>query len=104
MVSVVGRFLEHSRIFWFHNGGAEEVYIGSADWMGRNLDRRVEVVVPIENPILRQQLREGVLQVMLQDNVQAWDLQEDGQYIRRQPTTDRPRFSAQQHLMETLGR
>ena len=104
VVSVVGRFLEHSRIFGFHNGGEDEVYIGSADWMGRNLDRRVEVVVPVDNPILRQQLREGVLEVMLKDNAQAWDLQPDGQYLRRQPTTEAPRFSAQQHLMETLGR
>ncbi len=104
VVSVVGRFLEHSRIFGFHNGGEDEIYIGSADWMGRNLDRRVEVVVPVDNPILRQQLREGVLEIMLKDNVQAWDLQPDGQYLRRQPTAESPRFSAQQHLMETLGR
>ena len=104
VMSVVGRFLEHSRIFNFHNGGDEEIYIGSADWMGRNLDRRVEVVAPIDNPILRQQLKEGVLQVMLADNAQAWDLQPDGQYLRRQPRPGAERFSAQQHLMETLGR
>ena len=104
VMSVVGRFLEHSRIFNFHNGGDEEIYIGSADWMGRNLDRRVEVVAPIDNPILRQQLKEGVLQVMLADTTQAWDLQPDGQYLRRQPKPGAERFSAQQHLMETLGR
>ena len=104
VMSVVGRFLEHSRIFHFHNGGEEEIYIGSADWMGRNLDRRVEVVAPIDNPILRQQLVEGVLQVMLADNAQAWDLQSDGQYLRRQPKPGAERFSAQHHLMETLGR
>ena len=103
MVSIVGRFLEHSRIFHFHNGGDEEIYIGSADWMARNLDRRVEVVIPIENPILRQQLRDDVLGTLLRDNAQAWDLQPEGQYIRRQPSPDKPRFSAQMHLMETLG-
>src|SRR5579883_1759959 len=61
VVSIVGRFLEHSRIFYFQNGGEEEVYIGSADWMARNLDRRVEVVVPVEDPDLRAKLRDQVL-------------------------------------------
>ena len=56
VVSIIGRFLEHSRVFWFGNAGASEVFIGSADWMGRNLDRRVEAVTPVEDPVLRRQL------------------------------------------------
>src|SRR6185436_10208065 len=68
VTSVVGRFLEHSRIFYFLNGGDEELYIGSADWMQRNLDRRVELVAPIEDPRLRKHLKEEVLDVCLRDN------------------------------------
>jgi polyphosphate kinase len=82
VVSIVGRFLEHSRAFCFLNGGAEEVYIGSADWMPRNLDRRIEAVTPIEDPIHRHTIRE-VLELMWQDNRQAWDLQPDGSYVQR---------------------
>ena len=104
VVSVVGRFLEHSRIFAFHNGGNDAVYIGSADWMSRNLDRRVEVVIPIENPIFCHYLRDDVLELMLRDNTQSWDLQPDGHYIRRKPAPGQPAFSAQQHLLETLAR
>ncbi len=80
--SIVGRFLEHSRIFYFANGGDEETYIGSADWMLRNLNRRVEVVVPVENPQLRKYLREEVLDAYLKDNVNARELQADGSYRR----------------------
>ena len=102
VVSIIGRFLEHSRIFTFGNGGEEEVYIGSADWMPRNLDRRVEVVVPIENPELRRSLHE-MLNVMLQDNCQAWDLQPDGRYVRRRPAPGQHRRSGQAMLLETLS-
>lgn len=87
VISIVGRYLEHSRIFYFYNGGQEEVYIGSADWMPRNLDRRVEAVVPIEDPEMIKDVQE-VLGIMLADNRQAWDLQADGQYIQRQPTQE----------------
>ena len=104
VVSVVGRFLEHSRIFAFHNGGNEEIYIGSADWMARNLDRRVEVVIPIDNPILCHNLRDDVLGILLRDNTQAWDLQPDGRYVRRSPAPGQPPFNAQQHLLEWLFR
>jgi len=82
--SVIGRFLEHSRLFWFANGGAHEMYIGSADWMGRNLDRRVEAVVPIEEPALHARLLR-LIDVYLNDNCTAWDMHCDGSFQRRIP-------------------
>ncbi|NET57286.1 MAG: polyphosphate kinase 1 [Symploca sp. SIO2E6] len=99
VVSIIGRFLEHSRIYYFHNQGEEEVYFGSADWMPRNLDRRVEAIVPLEDPGIIKDLQE-ILGVMLSDNRQAWDLQSDGQYIQRQPTEDSQEQCAQKLLME----
>lgn len=99
VVSIIGRYLEHSRVFYFHNQGSEEVYIGSADWMTRNLDRRVEAVVPVEDPECLKDLQE-ILGVMLADNRQAWDLGPDGQYIQRQPTDNSKEQSSQQILME----
>jgi len=99
VISIIGRYLEHSRVFYFHNQGKEEVYIGSADWMTRNLDRRVEAVVPVEDPESLKDLQE-ILGVMLADNRQAWDLQPDGQYIQRQPTPNNKEQSSQQILME----
>jgi len=78
--SVVGRFLEHSRIFYFANGGEEEVYIGSADWMARNLDRRVEVVVPVLDEVLKSYLKGTVLAAYLRDNVKARVMKSDGAY------------------------
>jgi polyphosphate kinase len=83
--SVVGRFLEHSRIFWFRNGGQEEVYLGSADLMQRNLDRRVEVVFPVGDPQLVRYLRDEVLESYLRDNVRARVMQPDGTYQRLHP-------------------
>ncbi|WP_411869475.1 polyphosphate kinase 1 [Vulcanococcus limneticus] len=85
--SVIGRFLEHSRLFWFANGGDEEMYIGSADWMPRNLDRRVEAVTPIEDPLLRQRL-EALIDSYLNDNSSAWDMQSDGRFLQRVPEGD----------------
>jgi polyphosphate kinase len=84
VISIVGRFLEHSRAFYFLNGGDEEVYIGSADWMPRNLERRIEAVTPIEDPGDRQRLRDLLL-MMWEDNRQAWELRPDGTYVQRQP-------------------
>ncbi|HET8622934.1 MAG TPA: polyphosphate kinase 1 [Gemmatimonadales bacterium] len=84
VLSIIGRFLEHSRAFYFLNDGAEEVYIGSADWMPRNLDRRIECVLPIENPAHRQTIR-NVLELMWTDNRQAWELKPDGTYEQRCP-------------------
>lgn len=77
--SIVGNFLEHSRIFWFHNNGQEEIYMGSADWMPRNLDRRVEIMFPVENETLMDQVRH-VLSTQLADNTKAHILQPDGKY------------------------
>ena len=80
--SIVGNFLEHSRIFWFLNDGDEEVYMGSADWMPRNLDRRVEIMFPVEDPALRDRLCH-MLEVQLEDNVKAHILQPDGNYEKQ---------------------
>ena len=82
VVSIVGRLLEHSRVYWFGHGGNPDVLIGSADLMRRNLDRRIETLVPIEEPRIQAYLLERVLQTALRDNVRAWDLQPDGSYVR----------------------
>jgi polyphosphate kinase len=84
VVSIIGRFLEHSRLFYFHNGGDEEYFIGSADWMPRNLERRVEVVAPILDRALHHRLA-ALMRVYLADNRQGWDLQPDGSYVQRTP-------------------
>jgi polyphosphate kinase len=99
VVSIVGRYLEHSRIFYFQNDGEEEVYIGSADWMTRNLDRRVEAITPVEDSDCIGELKE-ILDILMVDNRQAWDLQADGAYIQRQPEEDQPEVSAHTILME----
>lgn len=99
VISIVGRYLEHSRIYYFHNQGQEEVYLGSADWMTRNLDRRVEAIVPVEDPEIVKDLEE-ILAVMLADNRQAWDLQPDGEYIQRHPAEGVKEQSSQKILME----
>jgi len=80
VTSVVGRFLEHARIYYFRNGGEEEIFLGSADLMPRNLDGRVEVLFPLENPVLRRAVRDGVLFLHLADNVKARELLPDGSY------------------------
>jgi polyphosphate kinase len=86
--SIVGRFLEHSRLFYFQNGGDEEVYIGSADWMHRNLDRRVEVVAPVKDQQLRRYLRDVLLDAYLRDDVKARGLNADGSYARPAPSAE----------------
>ena len=96
--SIVGRFLEHSRIFWFANGGAAEVFAGSADWMPRNLYERCEVVFPIADPALCTRLRDEILEAYLRDDTKARLLQPDGQYTRPRPRGKL--LSAQQWLME----
>ncbi|HEX8070487.1 MAG TPA: polyphosphate kinase 1 [Pyrinomonadaceae bacterium] len=96
--SVVGRFLEHSRVYYFLNGGAEEVYIGSADWMQRNLERRVEVVAPVRNPDLRRWLKDELLAVYLRDNVKARRLNADGTHERIAPGPDEPHVNCQLHF------
>jgi polyphosphate kinase len=99
---VIGRFLEHSRLFWFANDGAAEIYIGSADWMPRNLDRRVEAVVPVHDPLLSVQL-EWLLELYLHDRGAAWWMQPDGQYRQGEEHSSVPAPQAQQELMELWG-
>ncbi|MFL5467645.1 MAG: polyphosphate kinase 1, partial [Gemmatimonadaceae bacterium] len=84
VISIIGRFLEHSRIFYFANGGREEFYLGSADWMPRNFDRRVEVVTPIQDARLHSRVF-SLLETCLADNRLAWDLAADGTYVQRKP-------------------
>jgi polyphosphate kinase len=96
--SIVGRFLEHSRIFWYANGGAEEVYAGSADWMPRNLHERCEVVFPVVDPTAMRRLRDEILECYLRDDVKARLLQPDGTYIRAPKSGQR--LSAQDWLMK----
>jgi polyphosphate kinase len=96
--SIVGRFLEHSRIFCFANAGKEEVYCGSADWMPRNLVERCEVVFPVTQPDLHKRLRDEILATYLADNVKARLLQPDGEYVQA-PKAGAP-FSAQDYLMQ----
>jgi polyphosphate kinase len=87
VVSIVGRFLEHSRLWYFANGGSGEYYLGSADWMPRNFDRRVEAVAPVEDPALHPRLQ-SLLETCLRDNRQAWDLGADGTWRQRVPTDE----------------
>jgi len=106
--SIVGRFLEHSRVFYFENGGEPEVYLGSADWMPRNLHERVEVLFPLKNPLLRDRVVHEVLAAYLADNVKARFLQRDGRYLRswqspkgrsKRPPKGGAAFSAQDFLI-----
>lgn len=99
VMSVIGRFLEHSRIFCFHNDGQQEYFVGSADWMNRNLSHRVEAAVPIEEAALQARLME-VLEIMLADNRQAWDLQPDGRWVQRRPGPGEPERGTHQRLMD----
>jgi polyphosphate kinase len=99
VISVVGRFLEHARIYYFRNNGLEHYYIGSADIMKRNLDRRVEVIAPVESPVLQGELRE-ILNLQLDDQRGAWDMQSDGSYIQRKPRGSEDKRSAQELLIE----
>ncbi|HLM62252.1 MAG TPA: polyphosphate kinase 1, partial [Pyrinomonadaceae bacterium] len=95
VVSIVGRFLEHSRIFYFANGGDEEIYTGSADWMHRNLDRRVEAIVPINDARLRQYIKEEILETYLKDNVNAQLLNADGTYQKITADSKKKSFDSQ---------
>lgn len=100
VISIVDRFLEHSRIFYFGNAGDPVVYTGSADWMDRNLSRRVEVVFPIEQPDLKQRLIDEILMTSLRDNVKARELMSDGSYRRIKPEANQPRLRSQERFME----
>ena len=80
--SVIGRYLEHSRIFWFYNNNDPKIYIGSADWMRRNLDRRIEAITPIEDKKLINTI-ENILEIYLKDNLNSWDMSSSGKFARR---------------------
>jgi polyphosphate kinase len=101
--SIVGRFLEHSRIFNFLNDGENDVYLSSADWMNRNLFRRIEIAFPVLDPQLKKRVIQEGLQPYLKDNYNSWELDTAGNYHRRKLRVDQAEFSAQQFLMQTLG-
>ncbi len=101
--SIVGRFLEHTRIFYFRNGGDEQVYLSSADWMDRNFFRRIETGFPILNPKLKKRVIAEGLKPYLRDNVQAWEMQPDGSY-RRRAKRGAKAFCAQTTLLALLAR
>jgi len=99
VVSIVGRYLEHSRIYYFQNNGSDEIYLGSADLMPRNLIHRVEVVFPVENKGQVRFLRDKILESYLKDNTRARLLETDGKYKRLKPSGDEKPFDVQSHLM-----
>ena len=99
--SIVGRFLEHTRIFYFRNDGDELVYLSSADWMDRNFFRRIETGFPVLNPKLKKRVIAEGLKPYLRDNVQAWDMQSDGSYRRRTSRRAKP-YNAQTELLALL--
>ena len=104
VTSVVGRFLEHSRLYWFHAGGEGCLYIGSADLMPRNLDRRIEVLTPILAPDVRNFLRNEVLETHLRDNMQAWRLESDASYRRLTPGKGEEGVNSQESMIRRYGR
>jgi polyphosphate kinase len=97
--SVIGRFLEHSRVFYFNQGEQESLYLSSADWMNRNMVRRVELAWPVTDPVQRQRLIDECLVAYLHDQVDAWELQADGRYVRTKPVAGRKLRGAQAALM-----
>ena len=99
VISVVGRFLEHTRIYYFRNGGDEEFYIGSADLMMRNLERRAEVIVAVEDEQMRELLRE-CLEAQLNDQRNAWDMKSDGTYVQRRPKTAKEERGSHQFMID----
>ncbi len=99
--SIIGRFLEHSRIIYFKNGGKEEFYLSSADWMSRNLHKRVELMWPVNDKSLKKQLWE-ILAIYLKDNTKAWELHNDGSYQLISPKNDEKPISAQQYFLDKI--
>jgi polyphosphate kinase len=98
VTSIVGRYLEHTRIYYFHNGGKSDIYLGSADLMPRNLDRRIETLFPIEDPMLKQETVD-ILDIVQADNVNARRMQPDGSYIRLSPGENETPRDSQVELM-----
>jgi len=102
--SIVGRFLEHSRLFYFLAGDDEKLYLSSADWMGRNMFRRIELAWPINDPALRQRLIDEALTAYLHDERNAWQMMPGGHYERLAGSRGKPGHSAQQELMRRYDR
>jgi polyphosphate kinase len=100
VTSILGRFLEHSRVYYFRNGGDDEVYLGSADLMPRNIDRRVEVVFPVEDRQIIRRLRDEILPIYLADNTKARILEPDGSYVRVETKEDDVAIDSQTELLE----
>jgi len=101
--SILGRFLEHHRVWYFENGGEPDVWLASADWMGRNLFRRIEVAFPVLDPQLRSRVIDEGLDIYLADNVDAWDLHADGAWVKRRPKKGERAISAQATLLERMA-
>jgi polyphosphate kinase len=99
VVSILGRFLEHSRVYYFNNGGEEEVYMGSADLMPRNLNRRVEVVFPVEDPNIVREIKDNILDIYNTDNVKARRMTSDGKYIRPELEPSQTPINSQEWFM-----
>ena len=100
--SIVGRFLEHTRVFWFRNDGADDVWLSSADWMDRNFFRRIELAFPVLDERLRRRVIKEGLKPCLEDNCQSWIMDGDGGYVRQQPKAGK-RYSAQEELLALLS-
>jgi polyphosphate kinase len=103
VTSIVGRFLEHSRIYYFRDGGDEEVLLGSSDMMPRNLDKRVELLFPVQDAKIRRALVEQILDVHLRDNVKARLLRPDGSYVKVRPKRGEAALDSQKHFLEHRG-
>ncbi|MBW6472210.1 MAG: polyphosphate kinase 1 [Anaerolineaceae bacterium] len=104
VISILGRFLEHSRVYYFHNDGEEEIYLGSADLMPRNLNQRVEILFPVEDKVLVRQIRKNILELYLSDNVKARIMKSDGTYTRIKPHSARTAKHAQKIFIERANR
>ena len=104
VISIVGRFLEHSRIYYFHNGGEEEIYLGSADLMPRNIDRRVEVLFPVEDKNLVKHIRNDILDIYLQDNLNSRLMHPEGNYERISPDGNKPTLNSQAWFLSQRSR
>jgi polyphosphate kinase len=100
VISIVGRFLEHSRVYYFENAGQPDIYLSSADWMPRNFYRRVEIAFPIDAPDLRDEMLNDILPSLLNDQVKARELQPNGSYVRLRPAEGAARSQAQLHFRE----
>ena len=98
--SIMGRFLEHTRVIYFYNSGEENIYLSSADWMPRNFFRRVEICFPINDPVLKQRVKTEIFKNYMADNSQSWLLQKDGSYKRQQRSLRSKARSAHQVLLD----